>query len=427
MDETLLHRTTTRARGPARRHKPTAQQPASEPDSGESWWCFLDDSGEEQGPFTTAKLVSWLPMLTVHRLVRPAQSGAEFQPIAHWEQLTAALPEQPPLRRSMSLPDLTPPPHPSSSSNSYDVLHRSSASVETPALATTSPAPAPAPAPSPPRPFLTTHRRSKSAQSSPFRCTSSGGRGAAAAVAASGRAPTIIELKKRSRSTIVGVTLEQARGGGVVVSQIAPGGLAAGSLVVGDVLVALWARPPRYTEWKPIYDGGCLNDAHAAAAALRTTNGRLQLAVVHGLTGSCREHALARQRRSGRRRPSLKLSWSSSATSATSAAFPAAPTPPSSAGAASASPGPSGARLSYGSKLDAMLRSLLAKHLSGLDIDAAEQPPPASKAASGGWAGGCNVRERTESPVEMAFEEFMAGIRHDGPSVQAPVQFSALL
>ena len=35
MEETLLHRTTTRARGPARRHQPTAPQPAADPDGDE--------------------------------------------------------------------------------------------------------------------------------------------------------------------------------------------------------------------------------------------------------------------------------------------------------------------------------------------------------------------------------------------------------
>ena len=60
----------------------------------------------------------------------------------------------------------------------------------------------------------------------------------------------------------------------------------------------------------------------------------------------------------------------------------------------------------------------------------AEPPPRPPKAASGGWGGDGNVRERTESPVEMAFEEFMAGLRQEqdgGPQMQAPVQFTAVL
>ncbi|KAL1526673.1 hypothetical protein AB1Y20_015376 [Prymnesium parvum] len=44
-----------------------------------SEWVYVDDNGAEQGPFTTAKLLSWLKrgLLTAERQVRPANSGAE--------------------------------------------------------------------------------------------------------------------------------------------------------------------------------------------------------------------------------------------------------------------------------------------------------------------------------------------------------------
>ena len=52
-----------------------------------SEWVYVDDSGQEQGPFPTAKLLSWLTrgVLTTERQVRPA-SGGEWQAMATWPE-----------------------------------------------------------------------------------------------------------------------------------------------------------------------------------------------------------------------------------------------------------------------------------------------------------------------------------------------------
>ena len=55
-------------------------------------WVYVDDAGKEQGPFTTAKLCSWVKrgLLSAERQVRPEQSEASLRPIAAWPELAAA-------------------------------------------------------------------------------------------------------------------------------------------------------------------------------------------------------------------------------------------------------------------------------------------------------------------------------------------------
>ena len=53
---------------------------------------YVDDGGAEQGPFATAKLISWLSrgLLTTERQVRPA-AGGELRDMATWPEFAAAV------------------------------------------------------------------------------------------------------------------------------------------------------------------------------------------------------------------------------------------------------------------------------------------------------------------------------------------------
>ena len=66
---------------------------AAEADEEERW-CYVDDHGTEQGPFTTSKLCGWVRrrLLSGDRLCHPA-GGTEQRPMRLWPQLAVAVEE----------------------------------------------------------------------------------------------------------------------------------------------------------------------------------------------------------------------------------------------------------------------------------------------------------------------------------------------
>ena len=60
--------------------------------TADTHWLYADDTGTEQGPFSTAKLVGWCRrgLLQTERLVRPVHRS-EWRPMAEWPPLANAL------------------------------------------------------------------------------------------------------------------------------------------------------------------------------------------------------------------------------------------------------------------------------------------------------------------------------------------------